>query len=111
MGSENDILEAAVQDTRERISMEISRKRREFGAAFKLSDKDSQELWNSSQMECRPFKDPNFELKRLEHDIGIQAISECSDKPVQATHGPLKQGGIQYKVLILYSNRTSRGMS
>eukprot|EP00898_Chlorokybus_atmophyticus_P001929 jgi/Chlat1/2737/Chrsp182S02893 len=65
LGSEKEIEEGRVRDSREPIVMSISRRRREFNAPYKFSDKDSQELWNSSACECRPFKDPNFDLRLL----------------------------------------------
>lgn len=43
-----------------------------FLQEYKFGDKDSHELWNSTHMECRPFKDPNFDLRRAELDIAIQ---------------------------------------
>jgi len=95
-GSEVEIEEAKARATRDPLVVSISRKRREFGLNYKFSDKDSQELWNSSQMECRPFKDPNFELKRCEHDLGVQAEPELVHIGVQATNNMARTGATQY---------------
>ncbi|KAK3283163.1 hypothetical protein CYMTET_9130 [Cymbomonas tetramitiformis] len=100
-GSELEIEEAMAKPTRELLVVSIARKRREFGASHKFSDKDSQELWNSSQMECRPFKDPNFELKRLEHELGIQAIASKVLVSVQATNNMPQNGTTQYEPLAM----------
>uniref|UniRef100_A0A7S0R4E4 WD repeat-containing protein 63 n=1 Tax=Pyramimonas obovata TaxID=1411642 RepID=A0A7S0R4E4_9CHLO len=97
LGSELEIEECKARPTREPLVVSISRKRREFGLAFKLSDKDAQELWNSSQMECRPYRDSNFELRRMEHDLAIQAIPAQVDKSVQATNGMSRTGATQYE--------------
>jgi hypothetical protein len=51
-----EIEECKAHPTRETLVISISRKRREFGLSYKLGDKDAQELWNSSQMECRPYR-------------------------------------------------------
>ena len=59
--------------------------RRAFHQLCNLTDKDSSELWNSSHMECRPFKDPTYDLRRLEQDIAIQAVPLTQDLAVQAT--------------------------
>lgn len=50
-------------------------------------------------MECRPFKDPNFELRRMEHDMGIQAVAEDVDACVQATNNMSRTGATQYEPL------------
>lgn len=59
--------------------------RRAFHQTTNLSDKDSSELWNSSQMECRPFKDPTYDLRCLEQDIAVQAVPVTQDLAIQAT--------------------------
>jgi len=99
LGSEVEIEAARAKPTREPLVVQISRRRREFKAPYKFTDKDSQELWNSSQMECRPFKDPNFELRRMEHDMGIQAVAEDVDACVQATNNMSRTGATQYEPL------------
>mmetsp|Transcript_38086 Transcript_38086/g.64023 ORF Transcript_38086/g.64023 Transcript_38086/m.64023 type:complete len:812 (-) Transcript_38086:308-2743(-) len=100
-GSEVEIEECKAHPTRETLVISISRKRREFGLSFKLGDKDAQELWNSSQMECRPYRDSNFELKRIEHDMGTQAIPAKVDMSVQATNRLSTTGATQYESLYM----------
>ncbi|GMH45419.1 hypothetical protein BSKO_13376 [Bryopsis sp. KO-2023] len=96
LGSEVEIEEATVRPQRENVKMVLQKKRVEFNQTFKLSDKESQELWNSSQMECRPFKDPNFDLQRIELEMGVQALPVLQDSAVQATGLPLVPGSTQY---------------
>lgn len=67
------------------IEMLISRKRREFGQPPRLSDKDAHELWNSSHMECRPYKDATFTKRRMEHDKATQAIPGTQETAVQTS--------------------------
>ena len=98
-GSEIEIEEESIAPGGAPIVMEVFRKRREFGADVKLVDTDSADLWNSSQMECRPFKDVNFVLDRMEHDVAVQAIPETVASGVQATAGPPKNGATQYEPL------------
>lgn len=91
-GSEAEIDEAAVAPRRQLLSVIVQRARRGFNGFTNLSDKDSTELWNSSQMECRPFKDPNFDLRRMEQDIAVQAVPPLCDAGVQAgSHRPRPQ--------------------
>lgn len=87
-GSEEEIEDEAPRSSREKIRYTMERRRREMNAPVDFSDKDAQEMWNSSQMECRPFKDPNFQRKmqvdrgdqegRLKLSKNIQVGSEMS---------------------------------
>ena len=36
-------------------------------------------------MECRQHKDPNYELSRVEQDIGLQAMPRVADSCTQTT--------------------------
>ena len=38
-----------------------------------------------STTDCRPFKDPNFETKRREHNASVQATAEISEAASQTT--------------------------
>ena len=53
-----------------RLEATITRRRRDFGSAYKFGDRDA----HDAIKECRPFKDPNFQLERLLHDAATQAI-------------------------------------
>jgi len=48
-------------------------------------------------MECRPFKDPGFDLVRMEHDMGVQAVPVETEAAVQATALQAKAGSTQYE--------------
>ena len=93
--TEAEIEECAVRPRRDPIKIIIQKKRREFNQPFRLGDKDAHELWNSSQMECRPFKDPGFDLKRMEQDKAVQAIPETCETEVQATGTRPRQAAAQ----------------
>jgi hypothetical protein len=49
----------------------ISRKRREFGAPIKFADQ-SEKRMKDSTVECLPFEDETYSVKKYELDIGIQ---------------------------------------
>lgn len=95
-GSEVEIEDASVKSTREPIRVVAQRRRRHFAQPCKFADKDAHELWNSSQMECRPFKDPNYDLKRTEVECGIQAVPVLCSAAVQATPAPPRNNSNQY---------------
>lgn len=84
-GSDAELEEAAVTAHRGPCVLLAQQPRRAFHQTTNLSDKDSSELWNSSQMECRPFKDPTYDLRRLELDMAVQAVPVTQDLAIQAT--------------------------
>ncbi|KAL3133575.1 hypothetical protein ABBQ38_007422 [Trebouxia sp. C0009 RCD-2024] len=85
LGSDAELDEAAVTSHRGPCVLLAQQPRRAFHQTTNLSDKDSSELWNSSQMECRPFKDPTYDLRRLELDMAVQAVPVTQDLAIQAT--------------------------
>jgi len=95
-GSEAEITEETIVPTRERFVLRMSRPRRDLGAPHKFSDRDSHEDPNMQDNGCRSYKDPNFELKRTEHDIGIQALPELEDAKTQTTWFRPVNKAVQY---------------
>lgn len=73
LGSEVEVDLMQVRPQRPKLLCLAERRRAFFNREVNLSDRESHDLWNSSQMECRPFKDPNFDLKRFETETGVQA--------------------------------------
>jgi hypothetical protein len=61
----------------------LATRRRALSRAVQLGDKDAHELWSSSANECRPFKDPSYDLRRAVRDSGVQAAAGVSDAAVQ----------------------------
>lgn len=61
-----------VKPSRKLICVEVSRKRSEFGAPIKFNDRDAEQ---NGLVEFRQHKDPNFELKRREQDVALQACA------------------------------------
>jgi hypothetical protein len=52
-------------------------------------------------MECRPFKDPTYDLRRMEQDMAVQAVPVTQDLAVQAT--PARVGPTaQYTPFVLF---------
>lgn len=84
-GSEAEIAEESVVPQRELFVLALARKRREFATPYKFSDRDAQEDPNIQQNDCRPYKDPNFELRRNEHQLGTQAVPEKAQAKTQTT--------------------------
>jgi len=101
LGSEAEIEEEAIIPTRERFVVQFQRKRREFGAVYRFSDRDSQDDPNVAQNDCRQYKDPNFELRKKEHDIAIQACPEEVNAKTQTTWFRPANKCIQYESIDL----------
>jgi hypothetical protein len=75
-----------------KIHVQLSKKRRDFGAAVKFGDRDA----NDNFFECRPYRDANFEVNRMQVQTGIQVSLLFSKnrlfrKPAASL---LRQGGI-----------------
>lgn len=52
-------------------------------------------------MECRPFKDPNFDLRRSEQDVAVQAVPPATDQGVQVGADRPRPKAVQYAPLDL----------
>jgi hypothetical protein len=78
-----ELAAAAVTSQRLPATVEVSRPRREFGRPCAFSDTSASELWVSNMMECRPFKDANYDLKRMERDSAVQGVPVLRDAAAQ----------------------------
>lgn len=65
----------------------LSKPRRAFGAPLNLVDAPAADLWASNTMEARPFKDANYDLKRMQLEAAIQAVPSLQDAAVQVCKG------------------------
>jgi hypothetical protein len=54
---------------------------KEFNSVCKFGDRDAHDGF----VECRPFRDQNYEVSRLELTIGTQAVAEVAEKNIQTT--------------------------
>eukprot|EP00891_Asterochloris_glomerata_P001605 jgi/Astpho2/1605/e_gw1.00028.2.1_t len=103
LGSEVDMEEESEGQSRPGLLVLARRARQHFRRPCVLADKDSAELWNSSQaggqyfMEVRPFRDSNYDLRRVEQDIAVQAVVVVQDTGVQATGGQPRHNAAQYQ--------------
>lgn len=71
-----EIEEASLRTHRKLISLVVQQPRRNFARPTKLADKESNEGWASNTNECRPFKDPNFDLRKVRRAAGLLATHE-----------------------------------
>jgi len=101
LGSEAEITEEAVGPTRANYVLALSRRRREFQSPYKFADRDSHEDPNLQYNDCRPYKDPNFELKRMTHDLAIQAVPPLAEAKTQTTWFKPVNVALQYEPIAM----------
>ncbi|XP_046905383.1 dynein axonemal intermediate chain 3 [Hypomesus transpacificus] len=73
LGSEQEIQEESVTDSRPRLKYKISRARREFGAPVCFSSRNAADA-KDGHMECSSYQDRSFSLRQMERQSGVQAI-------------------------------------
>ncbi|XP_078264204.1 dynein axonemal intermediate chain 3 [Rhinoraja longicauda] len=84
LGSGIEIEHEKLDETPMKIKFMISRLRRLFGAPVHLGDRNDAET-KDSYVECAPYQDKSFSIKKLERDIAIQAVSVLQDSSSQTT--------------------------
>ncbi|CAB1323949.1 unnamed protein product [Coregonus sp. 'balchen'] len=82
LGSEQEVEEESVTDSRPRLKYRISRVRREFGAPIFFSERNATET-KDGFIECTPYQDKNFSLKQMERHTGVQAIPNLKSSSTQ----------------------------
>eukprot|EP00002_Diphylleia_rotans_P019732 TRINITY_DN3814_c0_g3_i2.p1 TRINITY_DN3814_c0_g3~~TRINITY_DN3814_c0_g3_i2.p1 ORF type:complete len:630 (+),score=129.61 TRINITY_DN3814_c0_g3_i2:60-1949(+) len=91
-GSELEIAETSLVYNRPFLTLSVAKPRREFGTPCRFSDRDA----HDSLVECRPFKDPNFEIRKFERESGVQAILASKEIPTQTTWFRPANMSVQY---------------
>ncbi|RHY32300.1 hypothetical protein DYB32_002680 [Aphanomyces invadans] len=82
-----------IHPTRAIISMSVTRRAEEFNADYKFSDRDADQCF----VECRQHKDPNYDLTRMEQDIGLQGIPDLIDNTTQTSWFRAVNSTLQYE--------------
>ncbi|XP_059839705.1 dynein axonemal intermediate chain 3 isoform X2 [Hypanus sabinus] len=82
LGSGVEIEEEKFEEAPTKMKFMVSRIRRQFGAPVTLSD------WNvadakDSYVECASYQDKSFSIRKLERDIGIQAVPKLWESSTQ----------------------------
>ena len=101
-GSEVEISEESVITMRPPYVLALTRSRREFGQKHTtFQDRDSHDDPNAQYNDCRPYKDPNFELQRWTHDMAVQALPARADTHAQTTWFRPANKALQYAAIEL----------
>ncbi|GFS17212.1 WD repeat-containing protein 63 [Elysia marginata] len=75
LGSEKEIDESTVKETRRKLKVSVKRIRRDFGAPTAFADRNVADVKDGA-VDCTSYDDNNFDIKRIELDKAVQAISE-----------------------------------
>ncbi|XP_078417930.1 dynein axonemal intermediate chain 3 [Cetorhinus maximus] len=82
LGSSIEIEQEKSEESSTKVKFMISRIRKEFGAPVVFDDRNDAET-KDSYMECTSYQDNNFSIKKLERDIGIQAVKILEESSTQ----------------------------
>ncbi|EGW11115.1 WD repeat-containing protein 63 [Cricetulus griseus] len=82
LGSEKEIEEESVKESKRRVTYMISRKRSKFGAPVTFRDHNASSV-KDVYIECASYVDKNFVLTQVEKDMGLQVIPEVTDISTQ----------------------------
>ncbi|KAL5022553.1 hypothetical protein ScPMuIL_001708 [Solemya velum] len=94
-GSEKEISEEDVSETRPKIRVSVKRIRKEFGAPCNFEDRNAGDP-KAGYVECQPYEDRTFDLKKVELDKGVQAIPGLQDCGTQTNWKYPKNANTQY---------------
>ncbi|KFV17009.1 WD repeat-containing protein 63, partial [Tauraco erythrolophus] len=95
LGSEKEVEEESVKETVTKIKYMISRVRRKFGAPITFTDKNASHV-KDSYIECTPYQDKTFSIKRLEKDVGVQMVPKVREASTQTKWTYPKNTATQY---------------
>ncbi|XP_040607574.1 dynein intermediate chain 3, axonemal [Mesocricetus auratus] len=95
LGSEKEIEEESVKESKKRVTYMISRKRSQFGAPVTFRDQNASSV-KDAYIECASYPDKNFTLTQVERDIGLQVIPEVKGTGTQTKWAFPKNASTQY---------------
>ncbi|CAK4624064.1 hypothetical protein LEN26_006346 [Aphanomyces euteiches] len=96
----------SIHQSRPLITMTVTRHAKEFNADYKFSDRDADQCF----VECRQHKDPNYDLTRMEQDVGLQGIPELIDNATQTSWFRAVNSALQYEPIKFANDLREREM-
>ncbi|XP_022087919.1 WD repeat-containing protein 63-like isoform X2 [Acanthaster planci] len=95
LGSEVEIEDEMVTESRAKIKMTIQRVRREFGAPVTFTDRNADDV-KDGYIECSSYEDKSYNVKKVEMDYGIQAVPTYSENGTQTDWKHPRNQATQY---------------
>ncbi|KAG6578232.1 Cytoplasmic dynein intermediate chain [Phytophthora cinnamomi] len=91
----NDMSKIVYED--KPITMSVTKMSDELNADYKFSDRDADQCF----VEWRQHKDPNYELTRLEQDVGLQGTPALVDGTTQTSWFRSVNSALQYEPIVM----------
>nr|XP_046246791.1 dynein axonemal intermediate chain 3 isoform X2 [Scatophagus argus] len=82
LGSEQEIDEESVKETRKKLWFRFSRVRRKFGVPVCFSDRSVADA-KDGFLECASYNDSRFSVKQMQRDCGMQAVPRLQSSSAQ----------------------------
>ncbi|XP_070688343.1 dynein axonemal intermediate chain 3 [Pempheris klunzingeri] len=82
LGSEQEIDEDSIKETRKRLWYKFSRVQRKFGVPVCFSDRNTADA-KDGYLECASYQDSRFSIKQMQRDCGIQAVPRLQSSSAQ----------------------------
>lgn len=98
----DDVDALNIRSTRQLIKISVTKMSDELNADYKFSDRDADQI---GFVEWRQHKDPNYELTRLEQDVGLQGIPELVDNSTQTSWFRSVNSALQYEPIRMEAKR------
>ncbi|XP_064386318.1 dynein axonemal intermediate chain 3-like isoform X2 [Halichondria panicea] len=95
LGSDTEIRESLVTDSRPLISFKVSRKRMYFNSPVSLSDHLAS-VHSDLVLDISPHDEPNYQLCRSEMDIAVQAVPDTCEGSCQTEWRSPVNAAVQY---------------
>ncbi|KAL3671140.1 WD repeat-containing protein 63 [Phytophthora oleae] len=92
-----DVEALSVTPSRPLITMSVTKMSDELNADYKFSDRDADQCF----VEWRQHKDPNYELTRLEQDVGLQGTPPLVDGTTQTSWFRSVNSALQYEPIVM----------
>ncbi|KAF7662162.1 hypothetical protein LDENG_00244860 [Lucifuga dentata] len=82
LGSEQEIDDESVKESRDKLKFNFSRERRKFGAPVCFSDRNVADA-KDGYIECTSYQDHRFSIKHMEIDCGMQCVPKLQSSSAQ----------------------------
>ncbi|KAG7398630.1 WD repeat-containing protein 63 [Phytophthora boehmeriae] len=92
-----DVEALTIKPSRPLITISVTKMSDELNADYKFSDRDADQCF----VEWRQHKDPNYELTRLEQDVGLQGTPPLVDNATQTSWFRSVNSALQYEPVVM----------
>uniref|UniRef100_A0A665TD64 WD repeat domain 63 n=1 Tax=Echeneis naucrates TaxID=173247 RepID=A0A665TD64_ECHNA len=96
LGSELEIEEESVKESREKLCYKFSRVRSMFRRSVSFSDRNTTDA-KDGYLECSSYQDNRFSIKQMFRDYGIQAVPRLQTSSAQTQWTSQRNNFAQYK--------------